>query len=109
MGTRGTPQEPLGLPLPPLPLSWMLKAPAWEHCLCLQQHWQPLLLLGWGLREEGLLREQMVPLAGFGGPALLAGRLGGIPFHRSPGGGLACLSHGQFPAERLYGIMLLFI
>lgn len=38
----------------------------------------------------------MVPDGGF--------RLGGIPFHCLQGAGLAYLSHGQFPAERLCGI-----
>lgn len=85
-----------------------LKAPALKRCLCLQQALAAPALSLLGAAGGGAAAEQMVPVGGFGG--LLDGRLGrGVPFQHPAGGGLACLSHGQFPAERLYGIMLLFI
>lgn len=60
-----------------------------------------------GLREEGLLQEQMVPVQGSG--PLCQQLEGGNPLSPLGWGRAACLSHGQLPAECLYGITLLFI
>ena len=103
--SRGTTCSPHFAP-PSSPAALLPEEPASSAGFICRRHWQPLLFLGGGLREEGLLREQMVPVGEFGD--LQVGE-GGVPFHRSAGGGLARLSHGQFPAERLYGITPLFI
>lgn len=59
-----------------------------------------------GCGRRGCCGSRWSLMEGLGASSLVGW---GGPFHRSAGGGLACLSHGQFPAECLYGIMLLFI
>lgn len=109
MGARGTPRDPLGLSLPPLPLSRGAQSTSLEALpLFAEGTGSPCSFFAGGCGRRGCCGSRWSLLEGLGASSP-AGSGGGVPFHCSAGGGLACLSHGQFPAERLYGIMLLFI